>query len=460
MRFERLRQVAGHPRRDALVPFAGERVRRERINRQPAAFRQCADRRSGREPVEHRHLHVHQDQVVVVPGDRFHGRLSVAHDVHGVAALSQHRRGHFLVDRIVLGEQYAEMAACLLDGVTGDHRAAAVGRQCGAQHGGDAHDQLGARDRLGEVGLDAEVAAALRVAFLAHRREHQQARAAVPAVAAHGLGELEAVPVGHLAVDDREVVGRARELGAVQRAEAGVRGRRLVDRGARARQHLADDAPVGRVVVDHQDTRAPQLRGRRQRVGQGRLQGEVQQEREIAAASQRALHMQLAAHDRHQAPHDGEPQAGAPVAPGGGRVRLAELLEDHVELVGGDADPRIADRELHRGEPALDRRQPHGDHHLATLGELERVAEQVGDDLAQAAGIAADGAGDVRAHVAQQLHRPLRAAAGQQACRGVDEAREVERNRFELEAAALDLRDVENVVDDGEQALGRGLNQA
>ncbi len=105
---------------------------------------------------------------------------------------------------------------------------------------------------------------------------------------------------------------------------------------------------------------------------------------------------------------DGQSQTRAAPLAGGARIGLLESLEYDPLLLRGDADAGIADRELdHRGSLAEDRmlRTPasggdtHVQAHAATLGELERVREQILQYLQQALGVGGDRALKVRIEV-------------------------------------------------------------
>ena len=119
-------------------------------------------------------------------------------------------------------------------------------------------------------------------------------------------------------------------------------------------------------------------------------------------------------------------------------------------MLGRDADPGIAD-----AEPQLDGVVGHecGSHRnddLALLGELDRVPDQIHQHLAQTGGIAAHAPWDLRSHLSEQLEMLFPRAHRQQARCGVDDFRDIERNRLELEMVGLDLRVVQDVVQNHE----------
>jgi hypothetical protein len=195
----------------------------------------------------------------------------------------------------------------------------------------------------------------------------------------------------------------------------------------------------------------------RRRVGQlRRLDREHEPERAALARDAGARRGQGAAHRLGEAAADREAQARASVAPADRRVDLAERLEQQVHPVGRDADAGVAD--FDRGSPrrAASRRGRHrvdGEHDLAAVGELDRVREQVEDDLAEPALVAEDRLGQAVAQRVGQLDALPRRGRGHDVEGALDRGPERERLGLEVDLARLDLREVEDVVDDREQRV-------
>ena len=158
-------------------------------------------------------------------------------------------------------------------------------------------------------------------------------------------------------------------------------------------EHAGDDLAVGRVVVHREDAHAGDVDRLEALVGGGQRRGvllrEAGGEPERRAGARLALDADLAAHELDEAPADGQAEAGAAVPPRGGGVGLRERLEQHVELLGRDADAGVAHREAQRRRGLTLLHEPHRHRHLAALGELDGVADQVGEHLAQAPRVAA-----------------------------------------------------------------------
>lgn len=116
--------------------------------------------------------------------------------------------------------------------------------------------------------------------------------------------------------------------------------------------------------------------------GFGQLQAHG--EPEGAALARRAVDPDLAAHQQGQAFADGQPETGAAVFPCQRTVRLFESLEQ-AQLVGrADADTGILDLETQqrRGSVRGELANAQGD--AAVVGELDRVGDEIDQDLAEA----------------------------------------------------------------------------
>ena len=219
------------------------------------------------------------------------------------------------------------------------------------------------------------------------------------------------------------------------------------------------DAPVGLIVVHHQYAPATE----RGDGGQARhwrgLCGEGERKGKLTAFSDLALHLDLSAHEPDQALRDGEAESGSAVAARHRRVRLRELLEDRANVFGCNADARVADGEsqLHVIVGGQGRRDRNDD--LTLLRELDRVSDQVHQDLTEARRIPAHRAGHFGRDLRQELEMLFARSDREQARRRVRDLRDIEGNRFELEMFRLDLRIVEDVIQDHEQRFGRRAHQ-
>jgi len=168
---------------------------------------------------------------------------------------------------------------------------------------------------------------------------------------------------------------------------------------------------------------------------------------EARSPARRAVHLDAAAHQLEQLLDQRQADAGAAVLAGGRVVQLLEALEQQRQLLGGDADAAVADRQLE-----LVMLQGHGDQADAPAGggEFERVTQQVEEDLLEMAVIQAD-----LVEVADYL--PAEGAAfllGQ--LRGIleqwrEHLAQAEVFLVQLELARFGLGEIQQVVDPVEQ---------
>src|SRR5689334_20952722 len=103
--------------------------------------------------------------------------------------------------------------------------------------------------------------------------------------------------------------------------------------------------------------------------------------RENGARAERTRQRELAAEELGQLARERQSQSGARGAPLERALELGELLEDALLVLGSNADAGIGD---HEGDPTvgLTRRR---DPDLTLFGELERVRDEVPEDLGQLA---------------------------------------------------------------------------
>src|SRR5690554_1937986 len=229
-------------------------------------------------------------------------------------------------------------------------------------------------------------------------------------------------------------------------------------------QHAFHDHLVDRVVL-HQQYRQgggrydrlaivashAGFRGKLQRDGQG----------EAGAHSGLAAGPQVSAHLVGQIAGDGQAQAGATETTGSAAVFLLEDVEHLFQAGAVDAYPGVHDLAYQLQAPFLGALPACPEADAALLGELERVAQQVDQHLAQSSGIADDyrglgGAFDVQRQRQSTLAGGIVEGLGgtqQQTC-------QLEADVLELEGIALDTGQVEDVVDDLQQVIGRFAGDA
>ena len=267
-------------------------------------------------------------------------------------------------------------------------------------------------------------------------------------------GEHEAVHSG-ISASSQQSVERPALLG-VPTAER--RPARSATRACPASEHLSEDAGWSR------------CRRRPARRDSGGVVGRAARRRARAARPNRADEVELAAlagslSSQIRPPiistscaRDGQAEPGAAVAPRGRRVGLHEGAEDLPLLVRGDADAGVAHREPQRTS-SLNARPVTSRIHLAASVNLMALPTRLRMTWRRRPGSPTTASGTSGA-MRQASSRPFSAARGASSrtrpppCRAAGTARRVER-----QPAGLDLREVEDVVDDRQQRLGRLLGR-
>ncbi|MCY1518499.1 hypothetical protein D9M68_532190 [compost metagenome] len=230
---------------------------------------------------------------------------------------------------------------------------------------------------------------------------------------------------------------------------------------AQRREHMAQQLAVGLLVVDHQQAPAralvasPCTRRRCDARGAGYRFVHPWQEQphaEQRALARRAAHLHLAAHQVGQHLRDGQAQARARRRRHR-RVAARKGLEDALDVGVRHARPGVLD--LDGGElPRVRNAQGH----LPRRRELDRVAQQVDEDLAHAFFVGAhhvrQRAGRLEAKAQALLGRLQLEHVGQLAHR----IGKAHRPRVQRELAGLDVGDGQRALDERQQVLAAALD--
>ena len=274
-------------------------------------------------------------------------------------------------------------------------------------------------------------------------------------------GQVEAVHLGHVRVGQHQAERASLEAGLLEGQKGGLG---AVD-GHRPHppmgQHFVEDPPVRGVVVHDEDRQVLQVREteRRDRFPFLVMKAERNGEEERAAAADLAFDLKLSLHQGDELGGNRQAQPGPAEHPGGGRVRLGEGLENKALLLRRDPDAGVLDLDA---EPDLFVGPPghvDGNDDFTLVRELDGVAQEVGQDLPEPARVADQPVGDgARDRIGQLDGLPF----GQEGDAGhgrVDRVPEVERDFLHLDLLGLDFREVENVVDDRHERIGRRLDR-
>jgi hypothetical protein len=319
-------------------------------------------------------------------------------------------------------------------------------------------------DGFDEPGVEAGVAELGIGEALADGGEEDEVDGGGTGVGFDLAGEGEAVDAGEVEVEEGDVAGIGGGGEVVEGVFGGGEGSDFDE--APGGELVVEDFAVGWVIVDDEGVEA--FEGGAWVGVDGGWGGAREGEPEAGALALLADDADGTAHEGDEAFGDGEAEAGTAELAPGGAVGLGEGLEEAGLGFGGDADAGIADGEAD-GEDGLwllgggwvgfgggsgEWGDFEGD--FALVGKLDGVAEEVDEDLAEAAGVAEEGRGDAVVDEAGEFEVFLLGAFGEEIEGTFDEVADVEEGAVEFEAAGFDAGEVEDIVDDGEEAFGAG----
>ena len=323
-------------------------------------------RRVGLEAAESRHLQVHQDGVEGYAGGQADCGLAVVGDQGGDAAPRQRRREQSLVDLVVLDDEDTRGA-----GQRG-RRIDAVKRRDSGQEGGHRGCHLppvGAcrQDGVGHRGPAAGQA------------DHDDGGAAPVGGGAQAGEERVRRQAGHVGAHHHRIeraAARGHPLGMADGQEAVLR---RLDGEADARQVAGQPAGLCRLEAGDQGGAAGV--DRRLPVGPRALGGKFK--RELAAHAHGAVQRQRPAHQGGVLATQRQPQTEPFAAVRGVATAAPEPLEDDGTVLAGNARAGVGHREADR-RAAIGIGDGGGANlHRAGGGELDGVARQVEQHLAQ-----------------------------------------------------------------------------
>jgi hypothetical protein len=184
----------------------------------------------------------------------------------------------------------------------------------------------------------------------------------------------------------------------------------------------------------------------------------VERDGEAAAAARGACDIERAAHELHQLAADRKAEPGALDM----QVVLPHLLEGReypFELLGRDANARILDLESQPAVPDRGIVAVHAEVDHAAPRELDGVAEQVQENLAELPLIGDDRGGQSSGGLEAERQAALHGAHARDVTDVAQERVEVELCRIELELARLDLGEIQHLADQVEQVLAAALDR-
>src|SRR5690606_29071425 len=163
---------------------------------------------------------------------------------------------------------------------------------------------------------------------------------------------------------------------------------------------------------------------------------------------------ELSAHQLDQSAADRQAEAGALRVARRRGARLAEGLEYALAIGRRDARARVLDDELEATRAGV---QARGEPRPAGVGERDRVAEEVADDLRPAQLREPHEGAQARVGVDAERQALALRAVLEQAAKRVDERLQIERLRDEIDLRGGDARVLEDVVDEALEQVVAGL---
>ncbi|MCY1437336.1 hypothetical protein D9M71_534930 [compost metagenome] len=153
---------------------------------------------------------------------------------------------------------------------------------------------------------------------------------------------------------------------------------------------------------------------------------------------------------------DGQPKASAATGQIAVRIGLGKGQKQALLVICANTDATVLNRYLQDGLVGRGARfqgQVHGD--LALLGELDRVADQVRQDLLEAQRVEQHLTAGLGGNLEAQVQILLSGHAIEHAADRFHQFRQVDRFRRQAQVPGLDARHVEDIADQGQQFSGR-----
>ena len=212
------------------------------------------------------------------------------------------------------------------------------------------------------------------------------------------------------------------------------------------------------VVIHHQDPPSPQIGIGQEFSRFGNALAQACRKPEGAALAVFAFHPHIAAHEIGQFLGDGQPQPGAAVLPRCGGVGLLEGLEQLADLFLRQADARVPDGKAEKAVLVRFFNDLDGNDDLALFGELDGIVGIIDQDLSQPQRVAHEIIGSSLLDMEHQLQPFCGCFLGNEVGDILQDLLQLKFRMFDRQLARLDLREIEDVVDDAEQMLSRLLD--
>ena len=447
---ERLREVVIHSGRQAAFPVAAHGVGRQRDDGSVWGLGiplPVPDSGGCCEAIHDRHLAIHENEIKRFCGGCDHGLLPILRDSGLISNQVEHFGSDLKVDGIVFDEEHAaEVRKRRIRprraGWRGADRSAATTQPISQQRLPDGFPEPAGETERGGVSI---------VPLLVDGAECEEFCLAGGGIGFDGLGEHQAVHLGHVDVEDGQTDG-------------GLCGRVFTQQGQRGGAGFGDEhlgAPGGQVrvqnveihlgVVDHQDLGVMQEEVVRQGGG-GVLRGAFQLECKAKGRTlvRRTRYVYVSAHEVYELFDDRETEARSSETSGGGSVRLGKRREQSRLCVSGNSSARVGNIDLQRERVRFLGQEHDVDRHVAGFRELDGVPDQVEQDLPQSDRIADDVVRNIVGDIVGQLQPFLVCLIGEEIHGLFNRVAEPELDPLEFHLAGLDLGVIQDVIEDVE----------
>ena len=415
------------------------------------------------EAVHLRHLHVHQHGIErpAVQGRQRLAAVAGDHDL--MALLLQQADGQPLVDGVVLGQQEPQPAPARRRRVVGGRPGRRGHRRSPSAEGGHDRVQEGRLpDGFGQVGGHPQFPAAGGVLAPVGRRQHHEGGPHRLRVLADPLGEGEAVHLGHHGIQKHQGERRSR---LARLLEGGQRLAAPLDDGRPhppVGEHFLEDPPVGGVVVHDQDGQAVHAGGLRRRRPRHRTTRRGEPRREV----ERASRGRPGSPARSPRPSSGPAGPRSPdPAPcrrtcGWWTCRPGRRPRRASAAVGGIPMPVSLTAKWRQTSSSVRDRTSTRSTTSPRSVNLMALPTRLTTTWQRRWGSPDERVRHVGRDVVGEFQPFLVGAHGERGHGVVEGVAEVEIDEIQVELAGLDLGEVEDVVDHGQQVIGRELHHA
>ena len=218
------------------------------------------NRFGGANAIHDRHLHIHEDDVVIVFGELLNGGGTVFGDIDLEVCLFKETENNFTIEFIVFNEQDAgAVDRREIDFISGGR--SGLGRLCvrTAENLDDGIEEYGRSDRLDEDVFEGGLFDISEDFFATIGSDHDEVGSGIKIESANLTASFDAIDSGHLPVDEDDVVELVACGGLANEFDTFVARGRLIDDEGHAEKHGGENFASLGIVVDDKDATAAKI---------------------------------------------------------------------------------------------------------------------------------------------------------------------------------------------------------